>query len=137
MRFEDAARLVRAHIERKFPKSCNLCGNVFSNLPDYIRGTRHVGQPVSYDAAANDWRPKDPIGTYAIALCSCGTSMAIDSSGMSLVTLWRLMRFARSEIQRRGVTMSEFLDGIRAEVERQALLEDEQAVSRAASAQPG
>ena len=121
MHFDDAARLVRAHIERKFPKTCNTCGRVFSNLPDYIRGTRHVGQPVSYDAALNDWRPKDPIGTHAIALCSCGTSVAIDSSGMSLVTLWRLMRFARSETSRRGVTMSEFLAGIRAEVERQAL----------------
>jgi len=121
--FDEAARLVRAHIERKFPKTCNLCGRVFLNLPDYVRNTRHAGQPVSYDAALEQWRPKDPIGTYAIALCWCGTSLTIDSSGMSLVTLWRLMKFARSETRRRGVTVSEFLVEVRAEVEKQALSE--------------
>jgi hypothetical protein len=123
MLFDEAVRLVRAHIELKFPKTCSMCGRVYLNLPDYIRNTRHVGQPVSYDAALGDWTPKDPIGTFALALCRCGTSVAIDSSGMSLVTLWRLMRFARSETRRRGVTVSEFLVGIRAEVEKQALAE--------------
>ncbi len=121
MRFDEAAGLVRAHIERKFPKTCGTCRRVFPSLPDYIRTTRHVGQPVSYDADRNDWTPKDPIGTYALALCPCGTSLAIDSAGMSLVTLWRLMRFARRETRERGLTVSEFRVGIRAEVERQAL----------------
>jgi len=104
-----------------------MCARVFLDLPDYIRNTRHVGEPVSYDAALGDWRPKEPVGTFAIALCACGTSVAIDSSGMSLLTLWRLMRFARSETRRRGVTVSEFLVDIRAEVERQALARDEDA----------
>jgi hypothetical protein len=121
LQFDEAVRLVRAHIERKFPKTCGTCGRVFANLPDYIQNTRHVGKPISYDAARDDWKPKEPIGTFALALCACGTSMAIDSSGMSLVTLWRLMRFARSETRRRGITVSEFLVGIRAEVEKQAL----------------
>jgi hypothetical protein len=43
MDFDDAVRLVRAHVESKFPKTCNQCGRVFLNLPDYIRSTRHVG----------------------------------------------------------------------------------------------
>jgi hypothetical protein len=119
--FDEAAGLVRAHIERKFPKACGMCARVFLDLPDYIRNTRHVGQPVSYDAALGDWKPKEPVGTFAIALCRCGSSVAIDSSGMPLLTLWRLMRFARSETRRRGVTVSEFLVDIRSEVERQAL----------------
>jgi hypothetical protein len=123
LQFDEAVQLVRAHIEGKFPKTCEMCGRVFANLPDYIRGTRHVGQPVSYDAALGDWKPIDPIGTFALALCQCGTSLAIDSDGISLVTLWRLMRFARSETRRRGITVSEFLAGIRAEVEKQALAE--------------
>jgi hypothetical protein len=125
MQFDDAVSLVRTHVEGKFPKTCKMCGRVFVDLPDYVRSTRHVGQPVSYDAAFDDWKPKEPIGTYALALCSCGTSMAIDSSGMSIVTLWRLMTFARRETNRLGVTVSEVLARIRAEVERQALAEAE------------
>ena len=61
MHFAEAVRLCRAHVDRKFPKTCGMCGRVFANLPEYIRGTRHVGQPVSYDAAADDWEPKDPV----------------------------------------------------------------------------
>jgi hypothetical protein len=114
--------LVRAHVEGKFPKTCNMCERVFANLPDYIRNTRHAGQPVSYDAALEDWTPEEPIGTYALALCACGTSLTIDSSGMSLATLWRLMRFARSESRRLSVTVPEFLAGIRTELERQVLV---------------
>jgi hypothetical protein len=129
--FDEAAGLVRAHIERKFPKACGMCARVFLDLPDYIRTTRHVGQPISYDAALGDWMPKEPVGTFAIALCTCGSSVAIDSSGMSLLTLWRLMRFARSETRRRGVTMSEFLVDIRAEVERQALANGDDAAEPA------
>jgi hypothetical protein len=111
-------------VDRKFPKTCGMCGRVFSTLPEYIRGTRHVGQPVSYDATLEDWKPVDPIGTYAIALCQCGTSMSIDTSGMSLVTLWQIMRLARRETERTGATVSEFLAQLRAEIERQALAED-------------
>jgi hypothetical protein len=128
--FEEAVRVSRDHVNRKFPKTCGMCARVFSTLPDYIRGTRHVGQPVSYDAALDDWRPKEPLGTYAMARCACGTSMSIDSSGMSLVTLWRLMRLARKECRRTGGTVSEFLARMRTEIERQALAEGEEGGER-------
>jgi hypothetical protein len=131
--FEEAVRLIRAHVEGKFPKTCKMCGRLFLNLPDYIRGTRHVGQPVSYDADLEDWRPREPLGTYALAVCRCGTSLTIDSSGISLVTLWRLMRFARGESRRRGITVSDLLAGVRVEVHRQVLTEDDQAAERAAA----
>ena len=121
MFYDEAVSVIRAHVERKFPKTCSLCGRVFSNLADYLRGTRPIGQPVSYDAALDDWKPKDPIGTYSMVVCACGTSLGIDSSGMPLVMLWRLMRFARTETRRRGVTVSAFLGEIRSEVERQVL----------------
>ena len=123
MRFDDAVHLIRAHVELKFPKTCTMCGRVFVDLPDYVRRTRHVGQPVSYDAVLDDWKPTAPIGTYALALCACGTSLSLDSSGMSVVTLWRLMTFARGETQRLDVTVSELLARIRTEVERQVLAE--------------
>lgn len=134
MVLDEAARLVRAHIERRFPKPCTMCGRVFANLADYVRTTSHVGQPVSYDAALDDWKPKDPIGTYAVALCPCGTSLAMDSGGMSLMTLWRLMRFARKETLRRGVTVSELLAEVRGEVERQALMDSEPVTSAVVTA---
>jgi hypothetical protein len=135
--FEEAVQLSRAHVDRKFPKTCGMCRRVFSTLPEYIRGTRHVGQPVSYDAALNDWKPTQPIGTYAIALCTCGTSMSIDTSGMSLVTLWRLMRFARVESWRTGGTVSGFLARLRTEIERQALAEVEEIDERLTSGKRG
>ena len=124
MLFAEAVRLIRAHVESKFPKSCNMCGRVFPNLSDYLRGTRYVGQPVSYDADMGDWTPEEPVGSYAMSLCLCVTSLTIDSSGVSLVTLWRLMRFARGESHRRGVTVSEVLVEIRGAVRKQVLEED-------------
>lgn len=121
MLFDQAVRLCRAHAERKFPKTGGMCGRVFANLPEYLRGTRYVGEPISYDAMADDWKPKDPIGTFAIALCHCGTSMSLDTKGMSLVTLWRLMALARREARRSDGTVSAFLARLRAEIEKQAL----------------
>jgi hypothetical protein len=97
-------------------------------LFEYVKDTRPVGQPISYDAVIGDWTPTDPIGTYTVVLCACGTSLAIDSSGMSLVVLWRLMRFARRETQRTGETVSALLARVRAEVHRQVLVEREPAV---------
>jgi hypothetical protein len=63
--------------------------------------------------------------TFALALCSCGTSLSIGSGGMRLVTLLRLMHFARGETRRRGMTMPEFLALVRGEIERQALAEED------------
>jgi hypothetical protein len=121
--FEESVRLVRAHVERQFPKTCGMCGQVFGSLTDYVRITSHVGQPVSYDAELDDWRPRKPVGTFALALCSCGTSLAIGSEGMRITTLWRLMRFARTETRRRGVTVPQYLALIRGEIDRQVLAE--------------
>jgi hypothetical protein len=119
MVFEESVRVIRSHVESKFPKRCTLCGQVFETLFDYVQGTRPVGQPVSYDAAFDDWTPVEPIGTYTIVVCSCGTSLAIDSSGMNVLMLWRLMKFARNETRRTGETVSALLERIRVEVHRQ------------------
>jgi hypothetical protein len=126
MVFEEAVRVIRAHVEGKFPKTCTLCERVFFTLFDYVRGTRPVGEPVSYDAVLEDWTPTEPIGTYTLVLCSCGTSLAIDSSGMNLLMLWRLMRFARKETRRTGETVSALLERIRKEVHRQVIIEGDE-----------
>jgi hypothetical protein len=103
---------------------------VFATLSEYVHETTPVGQPVSYDAVAQDWAPTDPIGTYTLVLCPCGTSLAIDSGGMKLLTLWRLMRFARKETQRTGETVSALLQRIRGEIHRRVR---EEAAARATS----
>jgi hypothetical protein len=125
MVFAEAVRLIRAHVESKFPKTCTMCGRLFSNLADYLRDTRYVGQPVSYDAEMEEWTPKEPVGSYAMSRCPCGTSLTIDSSGVPLVTLWRLMRFARGESHRRDVTVSEVLVEIRGAVRNEVLADDD------------
>lgn len=82
-----------------------------------------MGNPVSYDAEQDDWTPTRPLGTQALANCTCGSTLAIDSSGMSLWTLWRLMRWARHESRRRGITMDQMLAWVRAQIDEQVLRE--------------
>ena len=88
----EAVRKTRAHIEGQFPKTCPTCRKVFTTLADYLIETQHIGPPVSYDAEAGDWTPKMPLGTMSMANCRCGTTLNIGSGGMSIWTLWRLMK---------------------------------------------
>lgn len=118
---DEAVRKTRAHIEGQFPKTCPTCHKVFSTLADYLIGTEHIGPPVSYDAEEGDWTPKMPLGTMSMANCSCGTTMTISSGGMSIWTLWRLMRWARDESHRRGITMEQLLTWVRAQIDEQVL----------------
>ena len=119
----DAVRLTRAHIESKFPKTCSACGRVFATLADYLRQTRHVGQPVAYDAEVHDWDHREPLGTMSLANCVCGTTMAIDSEGMPLRTFARLMMWARRVSRQRHVSMRELLASIRRRIDEQVLSE--------------
>jgi signal transduction histidine kinase len=116
-----AAELTRRHLESLFPKRCAKCGRVFADLREYLRDTRHVGSPVSYDAADGDWRPLRPVGTMSLANCACGSTLALGSEGMGLRTVWRLMAFARRETKRRGVPVAQVLEELRREVDRQVL----------------
>ena len=123
MTFDEAVSLVRAHVEAQFPKACPQCARVFGSLPEYLRGTRHVGAPHSYDAELGDFTPEKPIGTHSIACCPCGTSMSIGSAGINPLTFSRLMTFAFSETRRRGMTVAELLAEVRDEIDRQVLAE--------------
>jgi len=114
-----AIRATRAHLEQQFPKVCRSCGRTFTSLYDYLENTRNVGQPVSYDAERGNWRPFSPAGTLSFANCRCGTTLALGSEGMPLLTLWRLMAWGRAEVQRRNISIGEFLEGLRAKLEAQ------------------
>jgi hypothetical protein len=95
----DAIRLTRQHVERQFPKVCGTCGQRFESLVEYLRQTTHVGDVTSLDAQMGDWRPQRPAGTLSLANCRCGTTLAIGSHGMGLITLWRLLPADRQGAQ--------------------------------------
>ena len=121
---DEVVQIVRQHIESKFPLTCSKCGHTFSSLKDYLTQTTHVGHPVSYDAEIEDWRPRNPLGTISFANCRCGTTLSISSQGMGLLTIWRLMRWARTESHSRGVSMGELLNDLRKKIDRQVLNHD-------------
>ncbi|MFI5362027.1 MAG: hypothetical protein ACHQ49_08675 [Elusimicrobiota bacterium] len=123
MTAEDAIRLTREHVERQFPKRCQACGAEFASLVDYLRRTKHVGDPASYDDESEP-RPRDPMGIFAFANCRCGSTLTITSEGMSLLTLWRLMGWARAESRRRGVGFGQVVAWVRDEIDRRVLAEN-------------
>lgn len=119
----DAIRLTRQHVERQFPKVCGTCSQRFESLLEYLRQTTHVGDVTSLDAQMGDWRPQKPAGTLSLANCRCGTTLAIGSHGMGLITLWRLLHWARGETKRRGVPIDCVLTGVRDQIDRDVLAE--------------
>jgi len=119
----EVVEIVRKHVERQFPMSCSTCGHRFASLKEYLEYTTHLGNPISYDAESGNWRPWEPVGTVSFANCRCGTTLCISSEGMGLLTMWRLLRWARKESSRRGIRVSELLDGIRREIDQQVLSE--------------
>jgi hypothetical protein len=118
---DEVIKIVRDHIEQQFPMTCSMCGRLFDSLKAYLEYTTHLGKPVSYDAEAGDWRPLDPLGTLSYANCQCGTTLTISSHGMGLLTMWRLLRWARKESLSRGVSMGELLDDLRKKIDQQVL----------------
>ena len=115
--------VMRQHLEGKFPKKCSVCDRTYANLKDYLLHTTHAGPPESYDAEMGVWQPAQPMGTMSLANCSCGNTLAIDSSGMSLLTLWRLMRWLYGETTRRRQKASAVLEDLRRSIDQATLAE--------------
>ena len=59
-----------------------------------------------------------------MANCSCGTTMAISSIGMNLITMWRLLNWARKERKIRGIEMSDLLEDLRNKINKSVLQEE-------------
>lgn len=117
----DVIRIIRAHLERQFPKVCSNCNRRFDTFRDFVLVTKPVGSTVSYDAELGDWKPTEPVGTMTFANCSCGNTLSLSSAGMSLLRLWSLMNWARIETQKRGQTLKELLNHLREEINQQVL----------------
>lgn len=112
---------MRDHLEGLFPKDCPNCKRRFATLREYLLNTEHLGPAMPHDADAGDWTPARPVGTMTYANCRCGTTLALSSEGMPLPRLWSLLRWARTETQRRGMTPQELLNHLRDEISKQVL----------------
>ncbi len=86
MEENDVVEIVWDFISKKFPTKCKCCGKQYNSFAEYLLNTTHAGKPILYDAKRGNWKPKKPMGTLSMAHCSCGTTMAISSIGMNLIT---------------------------------------------------
>ena len=121
---EDVIIVMRQHLEKQFPKNCNACGRTYANLKDYLLRTTHVGPPVSYDVELGIFEPSNPVGTMSLANCACGNTLVINSDGMSLMTMWQLIRWLRREMTRRRHAASVVLEDLRRSVDVATLADD-------------
>src|SRR5271169_6547346 len=110
----EVVRIMREHLEGLFPKVCSNCSRRFATLREYLLATTHVGPAMSYDAEMGNWTPLRPLGTLTYANCPCGNTLALSSDGMSLSQLWSLLRWAKLETKRRGLSPQDLLDYLRA-----------------------
>jgi len=115
-------RILRAHFEAQFPRSCPNCGTRFGNLAEYLRITRHVGEPVSFDDIHGE-PPAEPVGTLSLANCTCGTTLSLGTKGLPNETVIALMIWARGEVTRKGIPLGSLLSELRAELDREVLSE--------------
>ena len=119
----EVLQVVRRHFESLFPKTCSTCGWRYATLREYILTTKRVGSAKSYDADLGDWQTSSPIGSLAYADCPCGSTLALSTEGMALPQRQALLAWVRMETQRRGVTPSALLDGLRDNLRAQVLSE--------------
>ena len=117
----EVIRIIRAHLESQFPKVCANCNHRFDTFRDFLLTTKPVGSTISFDADAGDWNPTDPAGTLTFVNCPCGNTLTLTSAGMPLLRLWSLMNWARLETKKRSQTLTELLNHLRVEINKQVL----------------
>lgn len=118
---EEAVDLVRSHIEKQFPRSCTKCGRTFPTLAAFVLETSRVGEPLSTDAEDGEWRPTTDDGAMAMANCPCGTTLAIDSAGIGLGNMWKLLAWARARSRERGVSVRALMSWMRDEIDARVI----------------
>jgi hypothetical protein len=121
---EEVIEIIKNHFISQFPKRCNCCGKNYKTAEEFVRSTTYVGDPVSYDFALDSTTPSNPLGTVGLVNCSCGSTLAISSKGIGLKTMWKLLKWARAETKKRGISSAELLRYIRNKID-QSLLSQE------------
>lgn len=119
----EVLQVVRRHFESLFPKTCSTCGRRYATIQEYILTTKRLGSARSYDADMGDWKTASPLGSLVYADCPCGSTLALSTDGMALPQQQALLAWVRMETQRRGVTPTALLDGLRDTIRAQVLSE--------------
>jgi len=121
MNQQQALDIVYAYHESQFPKACSTCGRRFETLADYIRSTSRIGRTISYDADQGDWETAKPMGTFALANCACGTTLALSTDGMPTQLRQQLLAWVKQECEQRALQPSDVIDRLRDQVRARAL----------------
>ena len=114
-------RVMREYLEGLFPKACPACGRGFATLRDYISNTTPIGATLSLDASDEDWAPAHPLGTFALANCPCGNTLAVTTDGLPATTRRALLGWLRAETERLGVRPDVLLGRVRDEIRARVL----------------
>jgi hypothetical protein len=122
---DEVIRMLREYFARLFPKVCQNCNRRFATLQEYILITTRLGPAISYDAELNNWETTQPIGTMAQANCPCGSTLALTTKDMVMSQRLELLKWMRTESERRGISPSELLEHLRDEVRKQVLKDTE------------
>lgn len=129
MNKNQAIKITRKYIESQFPRSCYNCGQTYQNLFEYLIKTKHLGDPIAYDENELKVDQQNPTGVASYANCVCGSTLAITTQSMHLVTYWRLMFWAKIESKRQKISVNELLLQIRQTIDDQVLNENPPATS--------
>ncbi len=116
----ECVRLVHRYIEGLFPKTCPHCQRIFPTYRDYLRNTKHIGLPISYDVEFGDWKPAQSTGNLSLANCACGTTLALSSEKMPVAQIWQVLNWVKVETERRGCHVGDVLGFLRDEVVKRA-----------------
>jgi len=118
---DDVISIVLNHLEGQFPKTCSNCGLEFKDLKDYLLNTTHLGDPVSYDAEVENWQSTTQFGTFSHANCNCGNTLTITSKGIGIMTMFKLLGWAKKESHERGISVNKLLAALRVKIDSQVL----------------
>jgi hypothetical protein len=118
---DEIIRMMREHFEGLFPRVFPNCGRRYATLREYILNTKRIEPTISYDAEIGDWETTQPMGGLALANCTCGTTMALSTDGMPLSQIHLVLKWIRTETERRGLSPKELMGYVRNEVRRQVL----------------
>jgi len=118
---EQVIEIVKKHYEGLFPRTCPGCNRPFSSLAHYLVETTHVGEPVSFDADDGKWEPPDDTGIMSFSNCPCGATLALESKGIGIATMWQLLGWARARSEERGITVSNLLAEVRDQIDARVL----------------
>ena len=117
----EAIAWIIEYLEGQFPKTCPNCGRTFATLRDFFLNTKPSGQPVSFDLESGQAGPPSPGGTIAFSICDCGATVALSAAAMSRSRLWTLLDWAKTEHQKRGLEMPDFLQEVRLKIREQVI----------------